>query len=227
MKTNHLTDEQLIDWVEGEIDDDTFIWSHLNQCEECYHNYRNWKKLLQSGESLNEVDRKSIWKRIQEQKQADEYQKNKRKKYLVSAGWIASCFIFLVVGYVLGQGQPSNYVSTTVNEDQLDTFMNEPVRHYDMIHSEGGERQGVAWYNPLNRQMILYLDDPRYLDGETKDVHIETAERVIQVQPNHLQDGKMQFYLRDRELQGIMQLIVGHDDHEQTYNFQVMTKNVD
>ncbi|SER18499.1 hypothetical protein [Piscibacillus halophilus] len=222
-KTNHLTDEQLVDWIEGQIEDDTFIWTHLNQCQHCYDNFRQWKKLLQSDEALNEVDRKRVWQNVQEKKQAEEYQVYKRKKRWISVTWVASCIAFLMFGYWMGQGQNEFVATPSDEQDQIEQFIKEPVRHYDMIHSEGGNRQGIAWYNPMNRQMILYLDDPRHLDSDTGDVQIETSNRVIKVKPNHLQNGKMQFYLQDQELQGLMQLVVGHDENEQTYYFQVMT----
>ncbi|MGM8215088.1 anti-sigma factor family protein [Bacillaceae bacterium W0354] len=228
MKNIHLTEEQIIDFVEGLLDEAerSIVQNHLNECESCFNQYLSWKNILESDVELNELDQKKVWHNVQQDLQEKRVREVSNKKGLMYGAWVASCLFFLFIGYMLGgQGGHSNLtMAEQETEENIETFVNRPVEHYNMVNSEGGESQGVAWYNPYNKQMILYLNDPNHLNRQLQEIQIETENRIIPIKPNHLHDGKVQFYVRDQDLQDLMQLIVipeEDDAFRQTYYFQM------
>ncbi|GEL77754.1 anti-sigma factor [Tenuibacillus multivorans] len=230
MTNNHLTDEQFVDYIEGNLEETEHakVSQHLQDCEECQASYQSWADLLNTDIELNELDRRRVWHGIQYKVQEKEVQQQTWRKRLIYAGWSVSCLLFLIVGYLVGQnGSEQEFAGPMPEGERLGRFMDQPVQHYDMVNSEDGESQGIAWYNPYQKQMILYLNDPRTISDQTQQIQIETLDRVIPIQPNHLRDGRMQFYVRDQDLQDLSQLIVTDDESkedEQTYYFRIIAE---
>lgn len=222
---NHLKEEQIIDYIEGVLSEEQnySIKYHLNNCQACQKLYQSWKVILNNDNNLNETDVRRVWNGLQEDiVKANGKQQIKRRRIMYAA-WIASSLFFLIIGYMFGY---QNNQSITVLQDEsekIESFVNEPVEHYNMISSNGGERQGVAWYNPINKQMILLLNDPNHINQKLQEIQIETENRIIPIKPNHLNDGKIQFYVRDQYLQDLMQLILIPEDNDfrQTYYFEM------
>ena len=225
LKNHHLEDEKLIDFIEGKLNDEDFIEvkTHLETCEHCYSSYITWKDLLKGDAALNEFDKEKLWRNIQDELVEKEATQKHHKRSWMYGIWVASCFICIFIGYLFGQQNNSHLTVTEADDKNIEAFINEPVEHYNMIHSEMGETQGVAWYSPQHKQMILYLNDPNHLNHHLDEILIQTENRVIPITPNHLNGGRVQFYIKDQHLQDLMELVVipKGDILQETYYFEM------
>lgn len=200
MNRKHVTEEQLIDYIEGELTHEQrwTVKQHLRECESCSAQFNTWKQALTtSNEQLNEEDKRKLWDRIQIETERKREKKVFLDKRLLSIGWSVTGIICLFIGYLLG-----GFAAQENHEPlQLQMFEQEHVygRHALSLTRVWNDHdpQHIAWYNPSQKQFIVYVYDPNVVRAYAVSFEADLSNFIAPMQTGFWSEGELQYGLLD------------------------------
>ncbi|WP_093132132.1 anti-sigma factor family protein [Salinibacillus kushneri] len=224
---NHLTEETIIDYIEHELSREKAeeVQNHLNVCSQCKELHHFWTHTLNEEVDIPETQQKHIWKQLSANVQ------HNRKRYFKT--WykgimVASIAALLfMTGFFTG-GRITNHETapnTTKNAQSESFVIDTDTEIYDLVHTSSGDNKGYAWYNPVRKEMILYIDEDLQ---ERMRADIETSHSTISKGPINLNNEHKYFYIKDHQLQEFYRLILTNQFNQNpisSYEFRAVQLN--
>jgi hypothetical protein len=205
LRKQHVTDEQLADYLEGELSAEQrwIVRQHVTECAQCAARLEAWQQLIkkESVRRLTEMEKGQLWNRIQIETERKKEKKVWFDKRSLIIGWSVSCVIFLLLGYLWGsQGheeQMPHQLSLTNHEHRIsglspDQVWNSPLQH-------------VAWYSPNEKQFIVYIYDPNVVHGYSVAFQADLFDKISPLQTGFWSEGVMQHNLIEPYLINVWQ----------------------
>ena len=226
MTRKHSTEAQIIDYIDGTLSwkEKNEISNHLQSCAECHELYHFWDQTLHEHVEIPESKiEKHYHSIVSSIKQLKKKQTKRRSWHPFQKGLVfaAVCGFFLLTGIYIGGQNESNYA---IQEDEEPMFiMDNETQFYDLVHTSSGINKGYAWYNPVQKEVILYLRDS--YEQHPYRAQIETKQTIINEVPIYLRDGKIQFYIQDDQLDELYRLNITNKNNlydQNSYEFHLI-----
>jgi len=203
MVKQHLTDEQLIDYVLDKLSDHEakLVSRHLYSCERCQTEWLSWQSLLAD----ENVPKQSIHLERQLQQDLDRYQQKQKlkrkiqqsKKLYVAILTAVVCVFSYLLYLDIRDAAPSNeYTKAELTPVETRNYEIMPVKNPTLF----SEIETGVWYDPLTNQIYVGINQFNPLLSESLRLRFDGAcfskeEEILYIRD---QGGKV-FYLRVAE----------------------------
>ncbi|WP_194841339.1 anti-sigma factor family protein [Salinibacillus xinjiangensis] len=207
MMRNHIPEEWILDYINQELSEQEVnkVKEHLEWCPECQELYTFWVQTLNDEVEVPSEEKKAVWNKL-----STSVQQHKRKSFRTWYKGLlvaAACAIFFITGLFTGGNvfSPKEQASEQeVNDEQF--IIDTETEMYDLIQTSNGDNRGYAWYNPVQKEMILYLDDEDLQNYY--EANIQTRDSTINKTPIYLNNGNKHVYIKDQKLKEFYRLIL-------------------
>ncbi|MBO8156183.1 MAG: zf-HC2 domain-containing protein [Bacillaceae bacterium] len=213
---NHLSDETIIDYIHDELEpkQKNYIQQHIEECHSCKKNYEFWNQTLNTDIVIPDTHKESIWKKIH----STLMKRNKRSASWVYKGLTAAVIgvLFFVIGYSLGHQNPHQQAKNPSSISHNNKFViDRGTEIYDLIKTTTGNNHGYAWYNPWNKEMIVFIHDSKQRPNQAYYLEIHTKNATINSDPVTPHNGNVQLYIKNQQLEQFYRLILKQISEEQ------------
>ncbi|TCT23661.1 hypothetical protein EDD68_10671 [Melghiribacillus thermohalophilus] len=220
--TKHLSEETIIDFIEKELNEQKAnqVYAHLQSCESCKEAFDYWKDLLNADLVVPDSHKDQLWRKIH----STLLKKHTRSYTWIHRGLTAAVVsvLFFVIGYSIGHQNLQKTPSNSARTEQGTFVIDQETEIYDLIKTNTGSNHGYAWYNPVNKEMIVYIQDSTRHSNQPYYLEIHTNHATINSKPVLPENGKVQLYIKDRQLEQFYRIILKRmtEEHQESYDFR-------
>ncbi|QHS21606.1 zf-HC2 domain-containing protein [Virgibacillus sp. MSP4-1] len=222
---NHLSEEKIIDFIEHELpkNEEIKVQEHLDVCQDCQELFSFWTHTLNEEVEVPETRQKSIWNKL-----SSEVQRQRKREFKTWYKGILAVSIgaLLFITGVFTGGKMTGHETATHSANQNESFViDTKTEIYDLIHTSSGDNKGYAWYNPVRREMILYIDDDleKHVRADIETNHSTITKGSIELDQDH-----QYIYVKDQELREFYRLILKNQLNQNpisSYEFRAVQLN--
>ncbi|WP_343839601.1 zf-HC2 domain-containing protein [Salinibacillus aidingensis] len=220
-----MSEEKIIDFIEQELpeNEEIKVQEHLNECQDCQELFSFWTHTLNEEVEVPETQQKSIWNQL-----SSEVQRQRKREFKTWYKGILAVSIgaVLFISGVFTGEKMTEHETATHSANQNESFVIDPKTEiYDLVHTSSGDNKGYAWYNPVRREMILYIDDD--LEKHVR-ADIETNNSTITKGSIELNHDHQYIYIKDQQLREFYRLILKNQLNQNpisSYEFRAVQLN--
>ncbi|WP_102027958.1 hypothetical protein [Salirhabdus sp. Marseille-P4669] len=224
MTHKHISEEKVFDFIHKDVSnhDVMEIEQHINRCSQCRQLYEFWMSTLGEDVRIPEEAKEKTWQTVISNLQ----HKPVRKSFTFSIrkGLIVAfaCTLFFITGIYIGESKTNDNALPEKSTDPV-FVMDDTTLVYDLVHTNSGLNKGYAWYNPHQKEVVLYIND--IYNDYSYIAELETKNNIINKHPIHLSNGSAQVYFKDEHLEDLYQIVLTNqmDRNDQNrYKFELI-----
>jgi hypothetical protein len=222
MTHSHITEAKIIDLINRELsaDEEKRVVTHLYYCKECQKVYHFWHKTIHNTTAVPFDQQVEIWDKVETRIKKKVIRRNILSVSLKGIGLTACCLLFFTIGLKFGDTNTPEQPSSPEKSFVVDNS----TLVYDLVHTTSGTNKGYAWYNPKQKEVVLYIND-QYNHDYSYIAIIETEYDIMDEQPIQLSNSRAQLYFQDEKLHHLNRIILAdplNKNEFNSYEFQII-----
>ncbi|BAB06936.1 anti-sigma factor [Halalkalibacterium halodurans] len=208
VKSNHLTEQQLIDYVLGELSDEerSIVSQHTTTCSACKRTLIHWEKIITSESSIpvppsaEKMD--LVWKNLDTKRT-----KPRRKitpRFVFSISSLTAILMLVVALASLNKGMDHDAVQIAPFEEQerLNFQQNPHTQQLDIEPlSYQPDLNGYVWVNDVTHEIFVEIDGLSELQNQDHQLWIIFTDNNVQGAIIPIQEGSSRFFMHGMDVE--------------------------